>query len=43
MNSFFELRLFPFSAYFKKLYFMPSFIFISTFSSEKSDTGTKFK
>ena len=31
-----------FFAYFDKLYFTTSFIFILTFSSEKSDTGTKF-
>ena len=31
-----------FFAYFNKLYFTTSFIFILTFSSEKSDTGTKF-
>ena len=31
-----------FSAYSNKLYFTTSFIFILTFSSEKSDTGTKF-
>ena len=29
-------------AYFNKLYFTTSFIFILTFSSENSDTGTKF-
>ena len=33
---------FSFSAYFNKLYFTTSFIFILTFSSEKSDTGTQF-
>ena len=30
------------SAYFNKLYFTTSFIFILTFLSENSDTGTKF-
>ena len=37
------LRLFfHFFAYFDKLYLTTSFIFILTFSSEKSDTGTTF-
>ena len=33
---------FSFSAYFNKLYFTTSFIFIFSFSSEETDIGTKF-
>ena len=44
IDSFLAVRNFSYflSTFFSKLYFTTSFIFISTFSSENSDTGTKF-
>ena len=44
IDSFLAVRNFSYflSTFFNKLYFTTSFIFISTFSSENSDTGAQF-